>query len=95
MHDLNLAYKFYSEVNPQGFLPGEFKKILKNLTKLELNDDQVAVLFELFDADGNGRLDASEFYKVLKNRVERGLNTPRDVGVAGAVKRVLEALKSE
>jgi Ca2+-binding EF-hand superfamily protein len=92
MHDLQLAYRFYSQVSDKGFSKPEFQRIVKNLTKLALSDDQVSALFLLFDSDGDGRLDSMEFARALKKRSERGLNTPRDTGVGAVAKRVYDAV---
>jgi hypothetical protein len=61
MHDLQLAYRFYSQVTDKGFTKKEFQRIVRNLTKIQLADDQVSVLFELFD----GMLRLNSMVKVM------------------------------
>jgi Ca2+-binding EF-hand superfamily protein len=95
MHDLQLAYRFYSQVSDEGFSKPEFQKIVRNLTKLQLTNDQVSVMFELFDRDRDGHLDSMEFARALKKRCERGLNTPRDTGIGALFERVYNAIVGE
>lgn len=67
MHDIALAYKFHNSMEKHnGFTKSEFQRTVKNVTKCQLTEGQVDVLFELFDEDNNGRMDGKEFEKVMK-----------------------------
>lgn len=99
IHDVGLAYRFYQQMNmhdqgqPDGFTRDEFQQITKAVTKLSLTPGQVDVLFNLFDKNHDGRLDADEFYGVLRNRGDKGLNNPKDLGVTAFFKRVVECIR--
>ncbi|KAJ3062230.1 hypothetical protein HK102_008840, partial [Quaeritorhiza haematococci] len=66
VHDIGLAYNIFTAMSPRGFTPQELRRVMKSVTKLTLTENQVDLLYQLFDRNGDGRLDDDEFYKVLK-----------------------------
>ena len=46
----------------------------------ELSDHVVDVVFLVFDEDENGTLSNKEFVSVMKRRLMRGLERPKDTG---------------
>ena len=53
----------------------------KTVAKQELSDHVVDVVFTAFDEDGNGTLSNKEFVAVMKRRLMRGLEKPKDTGL--------------
>ena len=51
---------------------GEFRRAVKACTGQSLNSHVVHVVFQLFDADGDGKLSHKEFVAVMKDRLLRG-----------------------
>ena len=47
-------------------------------------------VFTLFDNDGDGKLSNKEFVSVMKQRVMRGLEKPKDTGVSRILSSVLK-----
>ena len=45
---------------------------------VDLSDHVVDVIFAIFDEDGDGGLSNKEFVDVMKNKLKRGLEKPRD-----------------
>lgn len=61
------------------------QKTLKHVAKVcadvDLNDHVVEVIFTIFDEDGDGGLSNKEFVAVMKNKLKRGLEKPKDTGL--------------
>ena len=70
-----------------------YRYVIKCITKIELNQHLVNVLFTLLDQDGDGMLSRKEFVRVIKRRSARGFNKPRDLGFARAISAVFECGK--
>ena len=51
---------------------GDFRRAVKACTGQLLNSHVVHVVFQLFDADGDGKLSHKEFVAVMKDRLLRG-----------------------
>ncbi|KAI6647957.1 Calcium uptake protein 1, mitochondrial isoform X2 [Oopsacas minuta] len=71
----------------------EFRYVIKCITKIELDEHLVSVLFTLLDQDGDGMLSRKEFVRVIKRRSARGFNKPRDFGFARAVSALFQCGK--
>ena len=48
---------------------------------VNLSHHVVHVLFTIFDEDGDGGLSNKEFVSVMKNKLKRGLEKPKDTGL--------------
>lgn len=87
IHDIDTALKFYAIAGAS-----IDKKILKHVAKtvaeVELSDHVVNVIFDLFDVDGDGKLSHHEFIKVMKRRLARGLQMPKDTGFVNFVSAI-------
>ena len=94
LHDIGLAYKFYSSMsnNHTGFNKMELQRIIKNLAKCELTDGQIDAIFALFDVDSDGRLNGDEFYQALKWRNQRGLGAG-DKGIKAWFSKVVDCVQ--
>jgi Ca2+-binding EF-hand superfamily protein len=55
---------------------------------VHLSQHLVDVVFTLFDDNGDGELSNKEFIEVMKRRLHRGLQLPKDTGLI----RMIEAL---
>uniref|UniRef100_A0AAF5DL13 EF-hand domain-containing protein n=1 Tax=Strongyloides stercoralis TaxID=6248 RepID=A0AAF5DL13_STRER len=66
------------------------KKVAQKVANVELTDNVVDIVITLFDEDNDGCLSHKEFISVMKERVKRGLESPRDTGLF----RFFDALSS-
>ena len=62
----------YATVSAVCLSVGEFRRAVKACTGQSLNSHVVHVVFQLFDADGDGKLSHKEFVAVMKDRLLRG-----------------------
>ena len=67
--------------------------MIECVTKIQLDEHLVSVLFTLLDQDGDGMLSRKEFVRVIKRRSARGFNKPRDLGFARALSALYECGK--
>ncbi|XP_041324029.1 calcium uptake protein 1, mitochondrial isoform X2 [Pyrgilauda ruficollis] len=56
------------------------QQVARTVAKVELSDHVCDVVFALFDCDGNGELSNKEFVAIMKQRLMRGLEKPKDMG---------------
>uniref|UniRef100_A0A8C5YZ27 Calcium uptake protein 1, mitochondrial n=1 Tax=Marmota marmota marmota TaxID=9994 RepID=A0A8C5YZ27_MARMA len=56
------------------------QQVARTVAKVELSDHVCDVVFALFDCDGNGELSNKEFVSIMKQRLMRGLEKPKDMG---------------
>ncbi|KAF7247239.1 Calcium uptake protein 1, mitochondrial [Varanus komodoensis] len=61
-------------------IPDTMQQVAKTVAKVELSDHVCDVVFALFDCDGNGELSNKEFVAIMKQRLMRGLEKPKDMG---------------
>ncbi|KAI9519987.1 Calcium uptake protein 1, mitochondrial [Dissostichus eleginoides] len=62
------------------------KQVARTVAKVELSDHVCDVVFALFDCDGNGELSNREFIAIMKQRLMRGLEKPKDMGFTRLVR---------
>ncbi|XP_016088400.1 calcium uptake protein 1, mitochondrial, partial [Sinocyclocheilus grahami] len=62
------------------------KQVARTVAKVELSDHVCDVVFALFDCDGNGELSNKEFIAIMKQRLMRGLEKPKDMGFTRLVR---------
>lgn len=62
-------------------------QVAKTVASEDISDHIIDVVFTAFDEDGNGTLSNKEFVAVMKRRLMRGLEKPKDTGLF----RLLEA----
>ena len=53
----------------------------------------VEVLFAIFDEDGDGALSKQEFITVLRNKLKRGLEKPKDTGISNMLSAMVQCAK--
>ena len=61
--------------------PATLQHVAKVCANVELSDHVVEVIFTIFDEDGDGALSNKEFVSVMKNKLKRGLEKPKDTGL--------------
>ncbi|KAJ1358950.1 Calcium uptake protein 1, mitochondrial [Parelaphostrongylus tenuis] len=64
------------------------QRVAKKITNVELSDHVVDIIITLFDDNMDGKLSNNELIAVMRRRMRRGLETPRDTGLI----RLLDAL---
>ncbi|XP_076800995.1 calcium uptake protein 1, mitochondrial-like [Clavelina lepadiformis] len=80
INDIDIAFDFYHVVGTD-IDKATMKQVAKTVAKQELSDHVVDVVFTAFDEDGNGTLSNKEFVAVMKRRLMRGLEKPKDTGL--------------
>uniref|UniRef100_A0A914HYR6 EF-hand domain-containing protein n=1 Tax=Globodera rostochiensis TaxID=31243 RepID=A0A914HYR6_GLORO len=57
------------------------QRVARKVTGVDLSDTVVDVAVTLFDENGDGELSQSEFVFIMKKRMQRGLERPKDTGL--------------
>ena len=65
----------------------------KVCASVDLSDHVVDVIFIIFDEDGDGALSNKEFVAVMKNKLKRGLEKPKDTGLTNFLSAVANCAK--
>ncbi|XP_063865937.1 calcium uptake protein 1 homolog, mitochondrial-like isoform X7 [Scylla paramamosain] len=79
INDVDTALTFY-HIAGASIDPVTLKHVAKTVAHVELSDHVVNVVFTLFDDNNDGQLSNREFVAVMKNRLQRGLEKPKDTG---------------
>lgn len=79
INDVDTALTFY-HIAGASIDPTTLKHVAKTVAHVELSDHVVNVVFTLFDDNNDGQLSNREFVAVMKNRLQRGLEKPKDTG---------------
>ncbi|XP_069939661.1 calcium uptake protein 1 homolog, mitochondrial isoform X3 [Cherax quadricarinatus] len=79
INDVDTALTFY-HIAGASIDPATLKHVAKTVAHVELSDHVVNVVFTLFDDNNDGQLSNREFVAVMKNRLQRGLEKPKDTG---------------
>jgi len=89
INEIDTALQFY-HIAGAPIEKSTLKHVAKTVAHVELSDHLVEVVFTLFDTDGDGKLSNKEFVSVMKQRVMRGLEKPKDTGVSRILSSVLK-----
>ena len=73
--------------------PKTLQHVAKVCANVDLSDHVVDVIFTIFDEDGDGALSNKEFVAVMKNKLKRGLEKPKDTGVANLLTAMAKCAK--
>jgi len=77
IHDIDVALTFYHIVG--GAIDKQiFRHVAKTVNHIELDPHLIDVVFTLFDENQDELLSYVEFIQLMKNRLERGLQRPKD-----------------
>jgi Ca2+-binding EF-hand superfamily protein len=79
INDIDTALTFY-HVAGASIDKETLKHVAKTVAKVDLSDHVVDVVFILFDENDDGELSNREFVAVMKRRMMRGLEKPKDTG---------------
>lgn len=80
IEDVDKALYFY-RLAGASIDPHTLRHVAKVCAGVELSDHVIDVIFTIFDDDGNGGLSNKEFVAVMKNKLKRGLEKPKDTGL--------------
>lgn len=69
------------------------KHVAKTVALVDLSDHVIDVVFTIFDENMDGQLSNREFVAVMKNRLLRGLEKPKDTGFVKFMHSVLKCAK--
>jgi hypothetical protein len=87
IHDIETALRFYT-LAEEPINKATLKHVARVVANVELSGHVIDVVFSLFDLDGDGKLGHTEFIKVMKQRMSRGLHAAKDTGFV----RLVDAL---
>ena len=73
--------------------PPTLQHVAKVCANVDLSDHVVGVIFTIFDEDGDGALSNKEFVAVMKNKLKRGLEKPKDTGLFNFLTAVAKCAK--
>ena len=73
--------------------PRTLQHVAKVCANVDLSDHVVGVIFTIFDEDGDGALSNKEFVAVMKNKLKRGLEKPKDTGLFNFLTAVAKCAK--
>jgi Ca2+-binding EF-hand superfamily protein len=79
INDVDTALMFY-HVAGASIDKETLKHVARTVAHVELSDHLVDVVFVLFDENDDGELSNKEFVAVMKHRMMRGLEKPKDTG---------------
>ncbi|KAF8372456.1 micu-1, partial [Pristionchus pacificus] len=71
----------------------DLERIIKKISNVDLPEDVVFVAVTIFDENGDGRLSNDEFVAVVRRRLQRGLERPRDTGLFRFIEATVECTK--
>lgn len=80
IQDIDIAFDFYHAVGAD-IDKDSMKQVARTVAEQELSDHLIDVVFTVFDEDGNGTLSNKEFVSLMKRRLSRGLERPKDTGL--------------
>lgn len=79
INDVDTALTFY-HIAGASIDQATLKHVAKTVAHLDLSDHLIDVVFTLFDENMDGELSNKEFVAVMKERLHRGLEKPKDTG---------------
>lgn len=79
INDVDIALTFY-HIAGASIDQQTLKHVAKTVAHVDLSDHVIHVVFTIFDENQDGQLSNKEFVSVMKNRLLRGLEKPKDTG---------------
>ncbi|GLV41367.1 Mitochondrial calcium uptake 1 [Carabus blaptoides fortunei] len=92
INDVDTALTFYHIAGASIDQP-TLKHVAKTVAKVDLSDHVINVVFTIFDENLDGQLSNREFIAVMKNRLLRGLEKPKDTGFVKLLQSILKCAK--
>lgn len=94
INDIDTALMFY-HVAGASIDKVTLKHVASTVAKVTLSDHLVDVVFVLFDENDDGVLSNKEFVSVMKRRLMRGLEKPKDTGLIKVLSAMWRCAKSQ
>jgi len=94
INDIDTALMFY-HVAGASIDKATLKHVANTVAHVELSDHVVNVVFVLFDEDDDNELSNKEFVAVMKRRMMRGLEKPKDTGITKLFTAMLKCAKTQ
>ncbi|KAK7603492.1 hypothetical protein V9T40_003491 [Parthenolecanium corni] len=94
INDVDTALTFYHIANAS-INQATLKHVAKTVAHVDLSDHVIDVVFTIFDENQDGQLSNKEFIAVMKNRLLRGLEKPKDTGFVKFIQSVVKCTKEE
>ncbi|XP_069705238.1 calcium uptake protein 1 homolog, mitochondrial isoform X2 [Periplaneta americana] len=92
INDVDTALTFY-HIAGASIDQATLKHVAKTVAHVDLTDHVIDVVFTIFDENLDGQLSNREFVAVMKNRLLRGLEKPKDTGFVKLIQSVLKCAK--
>lgn len=92
INDVDTALTFY-HIAGASIDQATLKHVAKTVAMVELTDHVIDVVFTIFDENMDGQLSNREFVAVMKNRLMRGLEKPKDTGFVKLMHSILKCAK--
>ncbi|KAH8271971.1 hypothetical protein KR044_012455 [Drosophila immigrans] len=92
INDVDTALTFY-HIAGASINQKTLKHVAKTVASVNLSDHVVDVVFTIFDDDNDSQLSNKEFIMVMKNRVQRGLEKPKDTGFIKMMRSLMKCAK--
>ncbi|XP_055917629.1 calcium uptake protein 1 homolog, mitochondrial isoform X1 [Eupeodes corollae] len=89
INDVDTALTFY-HIAGASIDPATLKHVAKTVAMVNLSDHVIDVVFTIFDENMDGQLSNKEFVSVMKNRILRGLEKPKDTGFVKLMYSILK-----
>ncbi|XP_015605002.1 calcium uptake protein 1 homolog, mitochondrial isoform X2 [Cephus cinctus] len=93
INDVDTALTFY-HIAGASIDQATLKHVAKTVAHVDLSDHVIQVVYTIFDENMDGQLSNREFVSVMKNRVLRGLEKPKDTGFVKLIQSVLKCAKN-
>ncbi|XP_037910646.1 calcium uptake protein 1 homolog, mitochondrial isoform X3 [Hermetia illucens] len=92
INDVDTALTFY-HIAGASIDQATLKHVAKTVAHVNLSDHVIDVVFTIFDENMDGQLSNREFVAVMKNRLLRGLEKPKDTGFIKLIHSILKCAK--
>ncbi|XP_055858903.1 calcium uptake protein 1 homolog, mitochondrial-like isoform X1 [Episyrphus balteatus] len=89
INDVDTALTFY-HIAGASIDQATLKHVAKTVAMVNLSDHVIDVVFTIFDENMDGQLSNKEFVSVMKNRILRGLEKPKDTGFVKLMHSILK-----
>ncbi|XP_043500018.1 calcium uptake protein 1 homolog, mitochondrial isoform X3 [Polistes fuscatus] len=93
INDVDTALTFYN-IAGASIDQATLKHVAKTVAHVDLSDHVIQVVYTIFDENLDGQLSNREFIAVMKNRVLRGLEKPKDTGFIKLVQSLIKCAKN-
>ncbi|XP_011305957.1 calcium uptake protein 1 homolog, mitochondrial isoform X2 [Fopius arisanus] len=93
INDVDTALTFY-HIAGASIDQSTLKHVAKTVAHVELSDHVIQVVYTIFDENMDGQLSNREFVAVMKNRVLRGLEKPKDTGFVKLIQSMAKCAKN-